>query len=376
MKSPAIIFSRPNEVEIGEVEVPDALGPTDVLVRTQHSGLSTGTERWLLTGRFHRAVSPVGGERSFPLVPGYQKVGVVERVGREVRAFTPGDRVFCTVGQITAGAKPRDANRARGGHLLYSVQDQTEVISVPARIDARAVAGLVLVQVGWNGASRPPLRPGDAALVVGDGLVGQYAAQALRARGARVLLSGRRPFRLDLARRYSADAVHHAWTEGELARAVERFTAEVGPRPPTPPGLLSLPEMSPAEAALRDGRAESDARGVDVVVDTTGSREAVRQEAGLLRHNGHLVLLSWYPEPENELLEDWLHGREIAMYGTGGYRRPRLLATLAAIADGQLRPGELVTHHAPVTEAPRLYRELLLEKREDFLGVVFDWEGL
>ena len=99
----------------------------------------------------------------------------------------------------------------------------------------------------------------------------------------------------------------------------------------------------------------------------------VREESGLLRHNGHLVLLSWYPEPENTLLEDWLHGREVTWYGTGGWRRGRLLATLAAIAAGELRPAELVTHHLPIAEAPRVYRELVLEKREDFLGVVFDW---
>jgi threonine dehydrogenase-like Zn-dependent dehydrogenase len=99
----------------------------------------------------------------------------------------------------------------------------------------------------------------------------------------------------------------------------------------------------------------------------------VRAAAGLLRRHGHLVLLGWYPEPENRLLEDWLHGREIAMHGTGGWRRDRLLAALAAISAGWLKTEALVTHRAPVADAPRVYRELLLEKRDDFLGVVFDW---
>lgn len=374
MKSAAIVFTRPGEIELGEVEVPSELGPTEVLVRTQLSGLSTGTERWLLTARFFRAATPVGGERGFPLVPGYQKVGVVERVGASVRAFRPGDRVFCTVGRITAGAKARDVAGARGGHLRYSVQDQAEVISLPPGLDPRAAAGLVLTQVGHNGASRPPIEPGDVAVVLGDGLVGQYAAQTLRARGARVLISGRRAFRLDLARRHSADAVHDA-REGDLAGAIERFRTRAGPRERPAPGEATAAAswMRPEEAALADLRREGDARGADVIVDTTGSRETVRLAAGLLRHNGHLVLLGWYPEPENQLLEDWLHAREIAAYGTGSWRRHRLLGALSGIVADWLKPRALITHEVPIADAPRVYRELLLEKREDFLGVVFDW---
>ena len=371
MKSPAIVFPLPYEIVYREVEVPDALGPTEVLVRTQFSGLSTGTERWLLTDRFFRAASPLGGEASFPLVPGYQKVGIVERVGDLVRAFRPGDRVFCTVGRISAGARSRDGGDARGGHLRYSIQDQSEVISLPPGLDPRAAAGLVLAQVGWNGASRPPIQPGDVALVLGDGLVGQYAAQRLRERGARVLLSGRRPFRLSLARQHSADAVHDA-RGTDLAEALNRFTAHA----PTRPSSTAAPAgwLNPAEAALADPRLDDDHRGAAVIVDTTGARETIQRASGLLRHNGHLVLLGWYPEPENQLLEDWLHRREVTWYGTGGWRRHRLLGALASIAAGQLKPEALVTHQIPVTEAPQAYRELLLEKSEDFLGVVFAWE--
>jgi len=370
VKSKAILFPKPNKIEIGEVDVPDDLRPTDVLVRTQHSGLSTGTERWLLTARFFRADSPIGGDRSFPLVPGYQKVGVVERVGEEVRAFRPGERVFCAYGRIQSGAVPRDETGAKGGHIHYSIQDQNQVISIPPDIDAKAVAGLVLAQVGWNGASRPEVMEGDLAVVVGDGLVGQYAAQRLRSRGARVLISGRKPFRLRLAERFSADRAHNQH-ESPLKTAVQDFKKDFPKKVNKEwehPGW-----MSREESAIPDAREVDDAVGVDVVVDTTGSREAVRQQSGLLRHNGHLVLLGWYPEPENQFLEDWFHMRELSVYSTGAYRRKRLADTLVAISEGHMKPAELVTHHVPVEEAPRIYRDLVLEKKEDFLSVVFDW---
>ena len=59
-----------------------------------------------------------------------------------------------------------------------------------------AYAGLVLAQVGYNGGTRAPVEPGDAAVVVGDGMVGQWTAQTLAARGAEVVLVGRHDDRL------------------------------------------------------------------------------------------------------------------------------------------------------------------------------------
>jgi threonine dehydrogenase-like Zn-dependent dehydrogenase len=369
MKSMAVVFPRRNEAELAEVEVPDALGPTDVLVRTVCSGLSTGTERWLLTGQFYRSGTPGASRRSFPLVPGYQKVGFVERVGSEVVAFRPGARVFCTRGRITRGARAHGAAPASGGHLAWSVQDQAEVISVPPEIDDLSAAGLVLAQVGWNGGSRPPVAHQELVVVVGDGLVGQYAAQRLRGRGARVLLVGRHAFRLGYARRFSADEVSDVPIE-RLGDLLDQLTPRQRAAAAPTAGQAWL---TSEEARLVDLMAEPDARGASVIVDTTGRRDTVRLASGLLRHNGHLVLLGWYPEPHNEMLEDWLHRHEIAMYGTGGWRRPRLLATLEAIRAGEIRVAPLVTHRVGVADAPRIYRDLVLQRQEEFLGVVFDW---
>ena len=84
----------------------------------------------------------------------------------------------------------------RGGHISPSVSGAGAVIKLPPGLDPVAYSGLVLTQVGFNCGDRPRLSPGDLSVVVGDGLVGQWAAQMLASRGANTLLIGRHADRL------------------------------------------------------------------------------------------------------------------------------------------------------------------------------------
>ena len=117
-----------------------------------------------------------------------------------------------------------------GSHAEYGVTPAGECLPLPDGMDPIQASGLVLTQVGYNGAFRPPVGSDTRAVVIGDGLVGQWAAQGFRARGAEVLVLGRHPRRLELARLHSADAVlndrevvaAHAildrWPEGVVGR--------------------------------------------------------------------------------------------------------------------------------------------------------------
>ena len=85
-------------------------------------------------------------------------------------------------------------------------------------------AGAVVAQVGYNAASRVAMQPGDWVVVYGDGIIGQSAAQAARARGARVILVGHRAERVALAaqvqRRCRAELAR-----GMIRRAVKETPA-------------------------------------------------------------------------------------------------------------------------------------------------------
>ncbi|MSR83086.1 MAG: zinc-binding alcohol dehydrogenase [Candidatus Latescibacteria bacterium] len=331
-KTRAVCALTADQVVLREVTIPDP-EPQEVVVRAEYSSISTGTERWVITGQFH---PPGGKPMPYPLVPGYQKVGVVEALGAEVTGLHIGQRVFAT----TAKLADEEVIAGWGGHIEHSVLPQSEVIPLPEGLDPVKAAALVLTQVGYNGGSRPPVRQGDKALVIGDGLVGQWLAQMLRHRGARVVLVGRRPERLATAVQWSV----------ELAVDVRQ----------TP-----LAEVAQQEAP----------GGFDIVADSIGTAESVAQVLGLVRRDGHLVLNGYYREGEHLLSIQQLHSREITAHAPAGWTRQRLEATLGLVEQGALRVRELMTHIMPVEKASEAY-QLVLHKPEAFLGVCLDWRNL
>ncbi len=331
MTAQAIVFPEPRRAEVRTVGIPP-LGEADVLLEVQHSAVSPGTERWCLVGGL-----VVPGEKSpaFPHVPGYQAAGVVREVGCGVKSLAPGDRAFSRNCAPPAGWQ----GSWWGGHVGLHVAPESAVIKLPDAVSTADASGLLLAQVGYNGASKPPVKPGDTAVVIGEGLVGLYAAQVLRHRGARVIVSGLQSFRLDLARRFAADEVFDAG-RGDLAAAVrERFP-----------------------------------NGVDVVVETASSAATVRLGASILRNGGHLVMNGFYPPPENLVDWHWLRGKELTVHCPNSRTRERLEATLALVASGVLCIGSLVTHVVALAEAPKAYG-MLLDPKAEFLGVSIRWPG-
>jgi threonine dehydrogenase-like Zn-dependent dehydrogenase len=212
-----------------------------------------------------------------------------------------------------------------------------QCLPVPADLDPVEVAGLVLTQVGYNGGSRPPVEQGWHVVVIGDGLVGQWAAQTFRARGARVLLAGHHPRRLEIAAAVSADAV-----------------------------------VDTRQRPLAEAVAEHFAGRVDCVDESVGLMANVELAASVLRPDGHLVLNGYHPEGEHLLNVQLLHDREITCWGMAGWTRARLETTLGWVQQERLRVRPLVTHEFEGREADRAYR-LMWDRTEDFLGILLRW---
>ena len=83
-------------------------GPADLVVDVEWSGISTGTERLLWSGK----MPPFPG-MGYPLVPGYETVGRVVEAGGEAgtavgaRVFVPGAKCFGDVRGLFGGAASR-----------------------------------------------------------------------------------------------------------------------------------------------------------------------------------------------------------------------------------------------------------------------------
>ena len=90
----AVVFVAPEKVEIQNIELPE-IGPGEIGIKTLCSGISAGTELWLLKGSYSGV--------EFPTIPGYQKVGVVDCIGSGVENYNEGDMVFLRSTHLAPG---------------------------------------------------------------------------------------------------------------------------------------------------------------------------------------------------------------------------------------------------------------------------------
>jgi len=331
IKTEAVVFTKPRKVEIQEVLLPE-IGSEDVLIEIEYSSISIGTERWCLTGKLREPGKPL--MTPFPHIPGYQAAGVIKEIGRNVKGLSSGERVFSAGTRVAAGWK----GSCWGGHAHHHITDYRNILKLPENVSTFEASGLLLAQVGYNGASKPRVSQGDPVVVIGDGLVGQWAAQAFRARGAHVIMSGHHASRLEIAKKFSADEV-------------------VNSREVNFPSLIQKQYPD----------------GVPVVAETASKSALVRMAIDLLEYEGQLVLLGYYPEGECLVDIHWIRARETTVYCPNNSKIDRLKNTLQLVADGKMHIQEMVTHTFPYEQAQDAYR-LLLEKQSEFLGVVLAWK--
>lgn len=184
METLAIVISNPGELAVRRLGVV-AMGPGDVLVETEWSAISTGTEKLLWTGRM-----PAFPGLGYPLVPGYETVGRVVDSGADARHLV-GQRVFVPGASCFEGARGLFGGSASrlvvaGARVLPVGDLQMEAVLLALAATAqRAVAG------------------GVPELIVGHGVLGRLVARLAVAAGGSPTVWEINPVRADGAQGYS-----------------------------------------------------------------------------------------------------------------------------------------------------------------------------
>jgi len=310
----AAVLHGPRDLRIESATDP-APAPGEVLVRVKAAGLC-GTDYRIWSGD-----RPV----RYPLIMGHEFIGEVAAVGAGVTHLMPGDRVAVEPNYSCGScALCREGNRNLCAKRTAVGIDVSGGFAQFARLPARccwlAPAGLTEEQlllteplaVMVRAVARAEVKPGATAAVVGAGTLGLLGLQVLRARGARVLVVGRTDRRLNLARQLGAEAVH------ALAAG---------------PG---------SEAA----RAFSGREGVDVVVETAGTPEAVAGAIELARPGGRVVLTGLPHEP-SQVHFFWVVRHELTLVGSMIYQ-DEFPEAMRLLHDGAVTVAPLVTHRFPL----------------------------
>jgi len=334
VKTHAVVFPEPKRVEIREMTVPD-VGSDQVGIRTSFSGISQGTERWALMGRYGHY--DVDYSAYFPCSPGYQAAGIVEEVGSKVTDVQPGDHVF-TMGTHFDDPDHKYPGPCQASHSGYLVAAASEVWRVAPEVDLAGASLFHMAGVARHGIRLTGVAEGDLVAQIGLGMIGQMAAQAARRVGARVIATDLIPERVALAEQHSAD------------RAVDG-------------NVESLEDVVRAEAP----------EGADVAIDTTGVSSMFDRCLGLIREEGRIAMQGYYPDPISIDFHPTHLRRPLVSFPCGW--DDQFNDVLADdMATGRIAIDPLITHRIPFSEAESAY-ELVVEHPERSMAMVFDWTG-
>ncbi|GGM90648.1 zinc-binding dehydrogenase [Dactylosporangium sucinum] len=335
--------------DVAVEEVPDPVaGPGEVVIDVACVQPSV-TECMLLAGEpvaMHGVLAArlAAGPTRFG---GHEFAGVVRSVGGSVGTgagdVKPGDRVTAVetaaCGRCAACRRDRpDACPAPsvlgfsgpGAFAERVVVPAKTVVPVPAGVGASAAAAVQPLAGAIHGHALADVRPGETVLVLGAGVMGVLHVRLARLGGAgTVIVTGRSPAKLDLARRAGADLV---------------LTADAD-----------------VEAAVREA---TDGIGADVVFETAGGApgaglsgtSTLDLAARCVRRGGRIVVVSVLPDRSPAPL-GLLRERAVALLhprsGAGGYA-PGASAfdhALRLVRRGDVDLGALVTHRLQGVEA-------------------------
>jgi L-iditol 2-dehydrogenase len=315
----AAVLTGPRVFHVGTVPDPTPRAG-EVLVRVAASGIC-GTDYRIWTGERHVR---------YPLIPGHEFIGDVLAVGPGVSRVAPGARVavepnwgcgacdLCREGSgnlclaRTAVGIDRD-----GGFAELALLPEGACWAAPEGLAPEVLLFAEPLAVVTRAVGRGAPRAGETAAVVGAGTLGLLALQLLRARGCRVLVVGRTARRLGLAETLGAESTVSG-SGGAAADAARRFSG-------------------------RDG--------VDLVVETAGTAEAVELclgQVGFVRPGGR-VILTGLPHDPARIEFFWVVRREIDVRGSMIYR-DEFGEAIALLAAGQVRVAPLLTHRYPLED--------------------------
>ncbi len=167
MDAVAVILEAPEKLSLRTLAL-DPLAEADVLVEIAWSGISSGTEKLLWTGRM-----PAFPGMGYPLVPGYESVGRIVDAGREARGRI-GEWVFVPGANCYAQARGLFGGTAR--HVVLPsarAMPVDESLGVDGILTALAATALHAVA----GGAAPDL-------IVGHGILGRLIARLTIASGA------------------------------------------------------------------------------------------------------------------------------------------------------------------------------------------------
>lgn len=355
-----IMITNPFEVEILDVPVPK-VGEQELLIKTELSGISAGTEMMLYRGTYPNFTHQKWAQwKKYPVAPGYELVGTVVEVGKSNYGNAGGGMQIDALGPAAAIIKT-DASEFHVGDRVICLGEHAEYVNVPAVMAAKVPDNVtsdeatlaVLATTAMHCIRRAEIKYGDTVAIIGCGILGYLAMQHAKLNGARnVVMIDLDESRLEIAQNANADAVINPTKHN----AIEAVKVANG-------GILA-----------------------DVVIEASGYKGTVRQAMELTRDRGRVVILGWHTEDVTFEFGEF-YTKELTMVASQAigpeaglpYSYVRwtsdqsLKWAIELISKGKIKGKHFKPTHFPYTEIEKVYQ--MIDKRNPVVGIqtILDW---
>ena len=332
------MYYKNSDVRIEEMAVPK-IGPDELLVKVVASGIcGSDVLEWY---RIKKA----------PIVLGHEIAGEIVEVGKNVRKYKVGDRVFvshhipcntcryCLNGNHTACETLHTTNYDPGGFAQYlrvpPLNVDRGVFALPEEISFEGGTFVEPLACVLRGQRVAQFKPGQSVLVLGSGISGLLHIMLARARGAgRIIATDISKYKLNAAKRFGADEVIYA------DKDVPTLVGEINDMP------------------------------VDLAIVCTGALGAFTQALKSVDRGG-TVLCFAATEPGIELpvpINDFWRN-SITLLPSYGGSPSDCAEAIELIRTKRVSVSDLITHRLPLKEAQKGFK-LVAESRESIKVII------
>jgi len=333
MKGKMIIMPSANNVTLEDFEIDESLAEDQILMKTHYSLISPGTEC--------AGYTALQSGTKFPHGSGYTSVGEVLKVGQRITKCSPGDIVFCYTPH---------ASIVKTNSILLSLRR-------PLDFDEKLIPFIRMATVAITSLRVSSAELGDTVVIIGLGLVGNYASQIFSLAGAKVISIERVSKRLEIA---SKCGIKH---------------------------LINPERENPIEKVME----LTNKQGAEVTVEAIGNPKLIEMAFKLTKRKGEVILLG---SPRGEYITDvtnildYVHvisKGSITLKSAHEWIYPVMRSSdckhsierntaivYNLFKEGKLKAQELITHVINPADAKSAY-DGLVSKKDEYLGVIMDW---
>jgi 2-desacetyl-2-hydroxyethyl bacteriochlorophyllide A dehydrogenase len=332
----AVIFPQPGKFEVRDIEIPE-IKDDEVLIKNKYAGFCV-TDLKIFNGDYVTV---------FPLIPGHEFAGVVEKVGEKVTRFKIGQRVavehtivcgtcyYCKRNEqnlcINRGSYGTTAN---GGFAEYTKIPEFHLHHLSDKISIKEAALQEPLACAIFALEKINVRFGDRALMFGAGSTGLILLQLLKNRGV--------------------SSITLVDIDKEKLKTGKNFGA--------------------SEVLMNDENLDSRLKSIseynfDVVIDATGITRICEQIFKYTNKNGRILLFGLCNHEEKINISPYqITKNDLSIYGSFSYKRNTAQA-LEMLEGKKINLEGLISHEFKLTDFAKAFK---LAKSGKFTKIIFN----